>query len=132
MYSVTVRDRVMIAHSFQGEIFGPAQRSHGATYVVDAEFRRAKLDSDGLVIDIGLAHRLLAAVLEPWAYRDLDELPEFKGINTTTEYLAGEVTRRLTEALPPELRGPEGLASLAVTLKESDVAWARHVVELAG
>lgn len=129
MYSVTVRDRVMISHSFRGEIFGPAQRSHGATYVVDAEFRRASLDEHGLVIDIGLAHELLAAVLEPWAYRDLDQLAEFEGLNTTTEYLAGEVTRRLAEALPADQR--QGLAGIAVTLRESDVAWARHVVDLA-
>ncbi|MEM6931866.1 MAG: 6-carboxytetrahydropterin synthase [Myxococcota bacterium] len=124
MFSVTVRDRVMIAHSFRGEIFGPAQRSHGATYVVDAEFSRSELDGDGLVIDIGLAHRLLAAVLEPWAYRDLDQLEEFDGINTTTEYLAGEVTRRLAESLPDDVRS--GLTTIAVTLRESDVAWARH------
>lgn len=124
MFSVTVRDRVMIAHSFRGEIFGPAQRSHGATYVVDAEFRRPELDADGLVVDIGLAHQLLAAVLEPWAYRDLDQLPEFEGINTTTEYLAGEVTRRLADALPDDVKA--GLTAISVTLRESDVAWARH------
>lgn len=130
MYSVTVRDRVMIAHSFRGEVFGPAQRSHGATYVVEAEFRRRALDPDGLVIDIGLAHQLLAAVLEPWAYRDLDTLPEFEGVNTTTEHLAGEVTRRLADALPAELR--DALAGIAVTLRESDVAWARHERDLPG
>jgi len=132
MYSVTVRDRVMIAHSFRGEVFGPAQRSHGATYVIDAEFRRRALDPDGLVIDIGLAHRLLADVLEPWAYRDLDALPEFEGVNTTTEFLAGEVTRRLVAALPAELRGEGGLAGITVTLRESDVAWAGHAIDLPG
>ena len=132
MYSVTVRDRVMIAHSFRGEVFGPAQRSHGATYVVDAEFSRRALDADGLVIDIGLAHRLLAAVLQPWAYRDLDELPEFAGINTTTEFLAGVVTRRLAETLPDALLGDDGITSIVVTLRESDVAWARHALDLQG
>jgi len=132
MYTVTVRDRVMIAHSFRGEIFGPAQQLHGATYVVDAEFRRRALDSDGLVIDIGLAHQLLAAILEPWAYQNLDELPDLAGVNTTTEVLAGEITRKLVEALPAELTGPGGLAGIAVTLRESDVAWAGHAVELSG
>ena len=88
MYTVQVRDHVMIAHSFQGEVFGPAQRLHGATYVVDVAFMRRELDVDGLVVDIGLAHEALRSVLEPLAYRNLDELPDFAGVNTTTEFLA--------------------------------------------
>ena len=88
MYSVCVRDHVMIAHSFRGAVFGPAQRLHGATYVVDVEFRRAALDADGLVVDIGLAATALHAVLGDLNYRNLDELPQFAGRNTTTEFLA--------------------------------------------
>lgn len=118
MYRVTVRDRVMIAHSFRGAIFGPAQRLHGATYVVEAEFRRAELDADGLVVDIGLAHRALADALAPLAYANLDELPIFAGVNTTTEFLAGWLCDRLVEALGA------GLDGVCVTLRESDVAWA--------
>ena len=118
MYRVTVRDRVMIAHSFRGEIFGPAQKLHGATYVVEAEFRRRELDTDGLVVDIGLAHQALAASLAPLAYQNLDELPIFEGVNTTTEYLAGWLCDRLVAALG------QGLDGVCVTLRESDVAWA--------
>ena len=88
MYRLGVREHVMIAHSFRGEIFGPAQRLHGATYVVDVEFARAVLDSDGLVVDIGAAGELVKEVLQPLAFRNLDELPEFAGKNTTTEFLA--------------------------------------------
>ena len=88
MYSVCVRDHLMIAHGFRGAVFGPAQRLHGATYVVDVEFRRLQLDRDGLVVDIGLAATALRAMIEPLNYRNLDELPEFSGVNTTTEFLA--------------------------------------------
>lgn len=123
MYSVTVRSHVMIAHSFQGEVFGPAQALHGATYVVDAEFRRAGLDRNGLVIDIGFATRLLEDTLAPINYCNLDNFPEFKGKNTTTEFLAaylhGALCAGLVSGLPDGDSGPE---SLRVTLNESHVA----------
>jgi 6-pyruvoyl-tetrahydropterin synthase len=121
MFSVTVRDHVMIAHSFRGEVFGPAQRLHGATYVVDATFRRATLDADGLVIDIGRAAEALSAVLGELNYRNLDDEPGFAGMNTTTEALARFVADRLADAL-----GDSGLDGLAVTLHESHVAWASY------
>jgi len=126
MYSVTVRDRVMIAHSFQGEVFGPAQQLHGATYVVEAKFARGTLDPDGLVVDIGLAHEQLAAALEPLRYKNLDDLAVFEGINTTTEYLAGWIADRLVSAAVDKGLGPysPSLASVEITLRESDVAWA--------
>lgn len=119
MFRLTVRERVMIAHSFRGEVFGPAQRLHGATYVVEAEFWGRELDADGLVVDIGLAHDTLKAVLEPLTYQNLDELPQFEGTNTTTEYLAWW----LWEQLGQQLSGPYGAK---VTLRESDVAWASY------
>ena len=119
MFSVTVRDSMMIAHSFRGAVFGPAQRLHGATYVVDATFRRESLDADGVVIDIGRAADSLHAVLGELTYRNLDDDPAFEGRNTTTEMLAQVVADRLAEALAGA--GPTGLA---VTLHESHVAWA--------
>jgi len=127
MYSLAVSDHVMIAHSFVGEIFGPAQRLHGATYAVEIELRRKELDADGLVCDIGKALELLKAVLGEINYHNLDELPGFKGRNTTTEFLAGEIHRRLKAriaagALGANTRGT--LQSLRVTLRESPVAWA--------
>ena len=118
MFSVTVRDHMMIAHSFRGEVFGPAQRLHGATYVVDATFRRAALDADGIVVDIGRAAEALRAVLGELGYRNLDEELDF---NTTTEALAKLIADRLAEAL-----GAVGLDGLAVTLHESHVAWASY------
>ena len=121
MFSVTVRDHMMIAHSFRGEVFGPAQSLHGATYVVDATFRRASLDADGLVIDIGRAAEALRAVLGELNYRNLDDEADFAGINTTTEMLAKVVADRLADAL-----GDSGLDGLAVTLHESHVAWASY------
>ena len=126
MYAVTVRDHVMIAHSFRGEIFGPAQRLHGATYVIDVEFRREALDADGLVVDIGLAHEELSKALEPLRYQNLDALEVFTGINTTTEYLAGWLADRLVEAARSTALGPHApsLATVEVVLRESDVAWA--------
>ena len=126
MYSVTVRDRVMIAHSFRGEVFGPAQQLHGATYVVEARFRREVLDADGLVVDIALAHEALAATLEPMRYRNLDDVDVFAGTNTTTEYLAGWLAGRLADAAKEGALGPHApqLAAVEVTLRESDVAWA--------
>lgn len=130
MYRVTVRDRVMIAHSFRGEVFGPAQRLHGATYVVEAEFAARDLDADGLVVDIGRAHAALAAVLAPLAYRNLDEDPAFAGRNTTTERLAGEIAGRLLARVEAGELGRRALSGLRVTLRESDVAWASFDVAL--
>lgn len=124
MFRVTVRDRVMIAHSFVGEVFGPAQQLHGATYVVEAEFGARTLDPAGLVVDIGLAHHALSAVLADLAYRNLDQHPELKGINTTTEFLAGLLWRRLAERIRAGALGRTALDHLRVTLRESDVAWA--------
>jgi 6-pyruvoyl-tetrahydropterin synthase len=121
VFSVTVRDHMMIAHSFRGEVFGPAQSLHGATYVVDATFRRASLDADGLVIDIGRASEALRAVLGDLNYRNLDDEPGFAGLNTTTEMLAKVVADRLADAL-----AESGLDALVVTLHESHVAWASY------
>lgn len=127
MYSVAVSDHIMIAHSFVGEIFGPAQRLHGATYAVEAEFRRRELDADGLVCDIGKALETLKAVLRELDYRNLDDLADFRGRNTTTEFLAGEIHRRLKARIAAGALGP-GIAgtldSLRVVLRESPVAWA--------
>ena len=126
MYSVTVRDHVMIAHSFTGEVFGPAQRLHGATYVVDAEFRRRDLDADGIVVDIGRAAESLKAVLAGLNFRNLDDEPAFGGRNTTTEFLARVVFDGIVAAVRRGDLGPgaSGLESLRVTLHESHVAWA--------
>lgn len=128
MYSVTVRDHFMIAHSFEGEVFGPAQRLHGATYVVEASFRRPELDADDLVVDIGLAGRKLADVLDDLDYRNLDDEPEFAGRNTTTEFLARVICDRLVGAIRDgELgEGAREIASVEVTLRESHVAWASY------
>jgi 6-pyruvoyl-tetrahydropterin synthase len=120
MFSVTVRDHMMIAHSFRGEAFGPAQRLHGATFVVDATFRRASLHADGVVVDIGRAATALRAVLAELTYRNLDEEPGFAGMNTTTEVLAKVVADRLADADLGDLDG------LVVTLHESHVAWASY------
>ena len=119
MFSVTVRDHVMIAHSFRGEVFGPAQRLHGATYVVDATFRAESLDADGIVVDIGLAASMLREVLAGLEYRNLDDEPAFASVNTTTEWLAGWVADRLVERFDDA-----PLAAIEVCLRESDVAWA--------
>jgi 6-pyruvoyl-tetrahydropterin synthase len=127
MYSLAVRRHVMIAHSFAGAVFGPAQRLHGATYTVEAEFRRGALDADGLVCDIGLADAALEAVLQPIEYRNLDELEEFRGRNTTTEYLAGWVFAQLAAKLGQGALGPgtaEAIQSMRITLHESPSAWA--------
>ncbi|HUH83205.1 MAG TPA: 6-carboxytetrahydropterin synthase [Stellaceae bacterium] len=127
MYSLAVSDHVMIAHSFVGEIFGPAQQLHGATYAVEIEFRRTELDGNGLVCDIGLASATLKAVLSELNYRNLDELPAFRGRNTTTEFLAGEIFRRLKARVAAGALGPGtagALAGLRVVLRESPVAWA--------
>jgi 6-pyruvoyl-tetrahydropterin synthase len=128
MYSVTVRDHMMIAHSFRGEVFGPAQRLHGATYVVDAEFRRAGLDADGIVVDIGRATDTLRRVLGELNFRNLDEDPAFTGHNTTTEFLARVVFDRLVDAIRQgELgSGATGIEQLRITLHESHVASASY------
>jgi 6-pyruvoyl-tetrahydropterin synthase len=128
MFSVTVRDHMMIAHSFRGEVFGPAQRLHGATFVVDATFRRAALDDDNIVVDIGRAAEELHAVLAELSYRNLDEEADFAGVNTTTEALARVIADRLADrvhagALGGSARGVDGLL---VTLHESHVAWASY------
>ena len=127
MYTLAVSDHVMIAHSFVGEIFGPAQQLHGATYAVEVEVRRAQLDADGLVCDIGRALATLKEVLAELNYRNLDELPEFRGRNTTTEFLAGDIFRRLKVRVAAGGFGPGtagALVSLRVVLRESPVAWA--------
>jgi 6-pyruvoyl-tetrahydropterin synthase len=126
MYSVTVRDHFMIAHSFKGETFGPAQGLHGATYTVDVEFRRPRLDPDGVVVDIGAAHAVLKTVLSELNFRNLDEDPAFAGQNTTTEFLAGEVFARMARHVRQNALGPHsgGLDAMKVTLHESHVAWA--------
>ena len=128
MFSVTVRDHMMIAHSFRGEVFGPAQRLHGATYVVDATFRRPHLDADNLVLDIGRAAEQLHAVLGELSYRNLDELDEFAGVNTSTEALARVVADRLADRIGSGEFGEQarGLTGLVVTLHESHVAWASY------
>ena len=132
MFSVTVRDNVMIAHSFRGEIFGPAQRLHGATYVVDATFRRPELDADDLVVDIGAATAELHAVLGELNYRNLDEEPAFAGRNTSTELLARFVADRLAERVHAGAFGEtaRGLTGMTVTLRESHVAWATYERDL--
>ena len=126
MYRLGVREHVMIAHSFKGDVFGPAQQLHGATYVVSVEFSRPELDADGLVVDIGLASEALKAALAPLAYQNLDELPEFTGKNTTTEFLARHVFDRLRDSIVAGSLGPtgDGLTGVKVTLHESHVAWA--------
>jgi 6-pyruvoyltetrahydropterin/6-carboxytetrahydropterin synthase len=124
MYSVSVRDHMMIAHSFNGEVFGPAQRLHGATYVVDVEFRRPDLDADGIVVDIGRATEGLRTILAGLNYRNLDEEPSFTGRNTTTEFLARVVFDRVAAAIRQGDLGPgaRGIESVRVTLHESHVA----------
>jgi 6-pyruvoyltetrahydropterin/6-carboxytetrahydropterin synthase len=128
MYSVTVRDHFMIAHSFKGEIFGPAQNLHGATYVVDVEFKRVELDHDGLVVDIGAALQALRVVLAELNYRNLDEDPAFEGRNTTTEFLARLVFERIAAEIEAGAlgEGAHGLTALRVTLHESHVASASY------
>ena len=128
MFGVTVRDHLMIAHSLRGEAFGPAQRLHGATFVVDATFRRATLDADGVVVDIGRAAGALRAVVGELGYRNLDEEADLAGINTTTEVLARVIADRLAERARAGELGDGGreLDGLVVTLRESHVAWASY------
>jgi 6-pyruvoyl-tetrahydropterin synthase len=117
---------MMVAHSFTGEVFGPAQRLHGATFVVDATFHRAELDADNIVVDIGLATAELGAVLGDLNYRNLDEVPEFAGVNTSTEFLAKHIADRLADRVHNGSlgEGARALTEIEVTLRESDVAWA--------
>jgi 6-pyruvoyltetrahydropterin/6-carboxytetrahydropterin synthase len=129
MFSLAVRDHVMIAHSFRGAVFGPAQRLHGATYVVDVEVRTPELDGDGLVIDIGLLAKELGAALEPWRFQNLDEVADFAGKNTTTEFLARALHQRLAARL--RTLHKDGVlamlpAAMKVSLHESHVAWATY------
>ena len=128
MFSVTVRDHMMIAHSFRGDVFGPAQRLHGATYVVDATFRRAELDADNIVVDIGLASEELHSVLAELTYRNLDDESAFAGVNTSTEALARVVADRLAERVHAGALGDAAreLDGLVVTLHESHIAWASY------
>ena len=132
MYSVTVRDHFMIAHSFRGEVFGPAQQLHGATYVVDLELRRHALDADGVVVDIGRAAAALREVLGEFNYRNLDSEASLAGKNTTTEVLAGEIFQRMAHRVRAGALGDSAqeLVSMRVTLHESHIAWAAFEGEL--
>ncbi|MFE7845728.1 6-pyruvoyl tetrahydropterin synthase family protein [Microbacterium sp. NPDC057407] len=129
-YSLTVRDHMMTAHSLRGEAFGPAQRLHGATYVVDATFRAGALSHDGVVVDIGRAAHALRSILSSLSYRNLDDEPAFAGVNTTTERLCGWVAERLADTVRSGGLGAADLSAIEVTLHESHVAWASYEVEL--
>jgi 6-pyruvoyltetrahydropterin/6-carboxytetrahydropterin synthase len=133
VFTVEVRDHIMIAHSFRGEVFGPAQALHGATFVIDAAFIADTVDANGIVIDIGRAHDALKAVLKPLNYRNLDEVPELAGCNTTTEFLCGEIHRRLSARIVDGALGEGGkdIDSLKITLHESHLAWATYEAPLA-
>ncbi|WP_248580711.1 6-carboxytetrahydropterin synthase [Nocardioides sp. InS609-2] len=128
VFRVTVRDHMMVAHSFRGEVFGPAQRLHGATYVVDATFAATELDADGIVVDIGLATEQLHGVLADLNYRNLDDEEAFAGTNTSTEALARVVADRLAERVHAGHLGPSArdVSGITVTLHESHVAWASY------
>jgi 6-pyruvoyl-tetrahydropterin synthase len=128
MFSVTVRDHMMIAHSFRGAVFGPAQSLHGATYVVDATFRRETLDDDNIVVDMGCAATELHDVVSALSYRNLDDEAAFAGVNTSTEALAQVVADRLADRIHAGAlgEGARGLTGIAVTLHESHIAWASY------
>jgi 6-pyruvoyl-tetrahydropterin synthase len=128
VFSVTVRDHMMIAHSFHGEVFGPAQRLHGATFVVDATFRRPALDGDNIVVDIGRAAEVLHTVVGELSYRNLDDEPAFAGTNTSTEALAQVIADRLAGQIDAGAlgEGARGLTGIVVTLHESHIAWASY------
>ncbi len=132
MFTVTVRDHMMIAHSLRGDVFGPAQRLHGATFVVDATFAGAALDENGIVVDIGLAGQELRMIVDDFRYRNLDDDPAFAGRNTTTEVLARAIADRLADRVHAGAFGPSGrgLARITVTLHESHVAWAAYERDL--
>ena len=125
MYTVAVKDHIMIAHSLTGEVFGPAQRTHGATYVITAQFKSKELDKDGVVIDIGRAQKVLAEVLDALRYQDLDSLPEFATVNTTTELLAKHIFEQIADRVRNSFAG-----SLRVVLEESHVAWGSYEDEI--
>jgi 6-pyruvoyl-tetrahydropterin synthase len=128
LFSVTVRDHIMIAHSFTGEVFGPAQKLHGATFVVDATFRRPELDDDNIVVDIGRASEELKAICGGLSYRNLDDDPAYAGTNTSTEFLAKVIADALATKAAAGSLGPgaTGLTAIAVTLHESHIAWASY------
>ncbi|MDN5212023.1 6-carboxytetrahydropterin synthase [Fulvivirgaceae bacterium BMA12] len=125
MFTVTIRDHIMIAHSLKSEAFGPAQQMHGATYVIDATFQSKNLDKNNIVIDIALAHEVLKDVIAPLNYQNLDELPQFKNILTTTEYLAYYIHAKVAEKVSSQFSG-----NLKITLGESHVAWAGYEAEI--
>lgn len=129
-FAVTVRDHLMIAHSLHGEVFGPAQRLHGATYVVDASFRAAELDPNGIVVDIGRASFALREIVGELSYRNLDDEPDLKGVNTTTERLCQIIGGRLAERVRDGDLGDARLTGIAVTLHESHIAWASYEVTM--
>jgi 6-pyruvoyl-tetrahydropterin synthase len=132
LFAVEVRDHVMIAHSFRGALFGPAQALHGATFVIDAAFLAERLDSNGVVVDIGRAHEALKGVLAPLNYRNLDEVADFKGTNTTTEFLTRHIYDRLAETARAGKLGRDGreLAAIRITISESHVARAWYEAPL--
>ena len=132
MYTVEVRDHIMIAHSFRGEVFGPAQALHGATFVVDAAFISKEVDKNNIVIDIGRAHEALKEILQPLNYKNLDEIPAFKGVNTTTEFLTRHIFNRLAEAARAGKLGRDGneLKAIRITISESHVARASYEADL--
>ncbi len=134
MFSVCVRDHFMIAHSFRGDVFGPAQHMHGATYIVDVEFKREQLDADGIVVDIGRASHALHVILAELNFRNLDDEPHFRGKNTTTEFLAFTIFERMAAEIGAGTLGDNaaGLTALRVTLHESHVAWAAYEGPLRG
>ena len=132
MYTVEVRDHIMIAHSFRGEVFGPAQALHGATFVVDAAFISKEVDKNNIVIDIGRAHDALKAILQPLNYKNLDEVPDFEGVNTTTEFITRHIFDRLAEDARAGKLGRDGreLKAIRVTISESHVARASYEADL--
>ncbi len=132
MFSVEVRDHIMIAHSFRGALFGPAQALHGATFVIDAAFFAERLDANGVVVDIARAHEVLKAVLGPLNYHNLDEVPDFRGANTTTEFLTKYVFDRLADAARAGKLGREGkeLKAIRISISESHVARAAYEAPL--
>jgi 6-pyruvoyl-tetrahydropterin synthase len=126
-FTVTVRDHMMVAHSFTGEFFGPAQRLHGATFIVDASFEATELDQNGVVVDIGRATVALAEITTSLTYRNLDEVAEFAGVNTTTEVLCKAIADRLAErVLDGSLASDQRVHAITVTLHESHIAWASY------
>jgi 6-pyruvoyl-tetrahydropterin synthase len=132
LYTVEVRDHIMIAHSFRGEVFGPAQALHGATFVVDAAFISKEVDKNNIVIDIGRAHDALKAILQPLNYKNLDDVPDFKGVNTTTEFLTRHIFDKLAEDARAGKLGRDGreLKAIRVTISESHVARASYEADL--